>query len=277
LKNRRRGILSSKCPHCRARIGQLATTCWKCKSPLKEPDGTPEGLYQYARGGSEDIGRSRIYHTEKGRSLKKIGTIIVILSIIFLVFFAYYAYIQESKGRIGKFGEDYWFEVRENGEEVLKTNDGWTFELNILQNYTLEGIILGTNHYFVNDKPYNPCNIFSPVDICVGIDDVADNVENYDFTIISFENRFVRWYLQYDDREQYDYFKAHTGNNHLIPHNSLVFSSILDLKENDMFTLKGYIVSPYGTRGTSWVEWPSDNKIGNAHCEVILVDEIAVW
>ncbi len=83
--------------------------------------------------------------------------------------------------------------------------------------------------------------------------------------------------MYYDDISEYEYFKSHTGNNHLIPHNSLAYSTIMDLETGDRFILRGKIIEPYGTKGDLWYSWPSDNKIGNYDCEVILVDTIVVF
>jgi hypothetical protein len=174
----------------------------------------------------------------------------------------------------GEFGTDYWFVMEEDGTETLKTADGWTFDLNIVQDYTLEGIVLGVKYYHINDSPYSPINTFSPMDILVGVDDVADNVGKYDYSITRWEDREVEWFMYYDDVSDYEYFKTHTGNNHLIPHTDLVYSKMFEMEEGDKFVLGGYIVEPSGTRGDEWYTWPSDNQIGNYDCEVILVDYI---
>lgn len=168
--------------------------------------------------------------------------------------------------------ENYWFEAQEDGSELLFTSDGWTFELNARQEYTLTGVILGTKIYGIDYQPYRPINYFSPMDILVGVDGVSDNFENYDYEITSWADRVVTWYV-YND---YQYFLTHTGNNHLIPHTVDAYNRIMELETGDRFSLSGYIVEPYGTRGSDWYEWPSDNRIGNWDCEVILVDEITI-
>jgi hypothetical protein len=253
--------LARKCPRCRTRVGEFATTCWKCKSPLKETEFAP----------------TRIYYQERKGAGKKIAIIGFVLFLICLAGIVYLGYIhpspdEYSKEDIGVPGVDYWYEENEGGIEVLKTQDGWTFDLNIRQEYPLEGIVLGYKYYYKNSVPDSPINTFSPIDIWVGVEDVCDNVNNYDYDITYFRNREIRWYV-YND---YDYFKTHTGLNHIIPHNSEVYSQLLELKKGDKFSLSGYIVEPYGTRGDYWYSWPSDNQIGNYDCEVILVDSITV-
>ena len=253
--------MARKCPHCRTKVGQFAKTCWKCKSPLKE-----SGFGAVS---------TEVYYRKQGGSGKKTIIVSIVLFLIFLTIVFYLGYIHSSpdeysKDDIGVIGVDYYFQENADGEEILKTSDGWTFELNIRQEYTLEGIVLGFKYYYKNSVPDCPINTFSPIDIWVGVGDVCDNVDNYDYDITYFRNREIRWYV-YND---YNYFKTHTGLNHIIPHNSEVYSQLLDLKKGDKFSLNGYIVEPYGTKGSYWYSWPSDNQIGNYDCEVILVDSI---
>jgi len=210
------------------------------------------------------------------RPKRKRGKIIFVVIIAIIFILACVAYISFLNEGIGKFGTDYWFEIDENGKEVLKTLDGWTHELNIIKNYTLDGIILGTHHYYMHETPYQPENVFSPVDILVGVDDVAENVSKYDYHITSYKNREVKWYLYYDNYEDFEYFKTHTGNNHLIPHNNDAYSMMLKLEKYDKFLLSGQIVEIDGSKDGSWFKWDSDTEIGNYACEVILVDYIAL-
>lgn len=213
---------------------------------------------------------------EEARPKRKWGRIIFVAIVAIIVVLAGVAYISFLDEGIGKFGTDYWFEIDEDGDEVLKTADGWTHELNIIQNYTLDGIILGTNYYYMHETPYKPENAFSPVDIFVGVDDVAENISKYDYQITSYKNREVRWYIYYDDFEDYEYFRTHTGNNHLIPHNNDAYSRMLELETNDKFVLSGKIVEVDGSKEGSWFQWTSDTEIGNYACEVILVDNIVI-
>jgi hypothetical protein len=204
---------------------------------------------------------------------RAIGAIIVV-TLVVLACVAIYVFILDDTG---KFGTDYWFETLPDGEEVLKTSDGWTFKLNVRQEYVLEGVILGTKYYYKHDTPYSPTNTFSPIDIFVGVGDIAENLNNYNYEILSWEHREVQWQIFYDDPNDYEYFKTHTGNNHLIPHNSEVFHRFFELETGDRFSLSGYIVEPHGTRANNWVTWPSDNQIGNYACEVILVDTLIIY
>lgn len=217
-------------------------------------------------------GRSQGKKKSKGRWGRIIGTIIVV-TIMVVACVAVSVFLLDDRG---KFGTDYWFEELPDGGEVLKTSDGWTFQLNVRQEYTLQGVILGTKYYYKHDSPYSPINTFSPIDIFVGVDNVAQNMSSYDYEITSWENRELTWYIYYDNYDHYEYFRTHTGNNHLIPHNEEVFHKFLDLEKGDKFSLSGFIVEPDGSRASTWVTWPSDNQIGNYACEVILVDTLVI-
>lgn len=219
---------------------------------------------------------------------KMIAAFVVLdlLMVAAFVVFAYFLYFREDrddedrhdieKDDSGVFGLDYWFEEDENGTEYLKTSDGWTFDLNVRKEYSLTGMILGYKYYHKTDVPYKAVNIFSPVDIWVGVDDVSENMSNYRYTINSWENRTIKWFLYEDEGYNFTYFWNHTGLNHLIPHNPHVLSELYRLRTGDMFTLSGSIVEPYGTRENIWFNWPSDTTIGNEKCEVILVDTLLI-
>ncbi len=145
-----------------------------------------------------------------------------------------------------------------------------------VKDYTLDGTVLALNKYNRYDYPYDPCNIFCPIDRLIGIGDVKDNIKNYDYTITSFSNRQVYWYLRYDDISDYNYFKSHTGNNHIIPHKEEVLEMLDNISVKDNLLIKGSLVNLYGTRGDETLYRPTDTHIGNFDCEVILVDELTI-
>jgi hypothetical protein len=170
-----------------------------------------------------------------------------------------------------KFNEDFWFE-----EDKIITDDGWTVTMDRVRDYTLDGIVLALNTYDRHDSPYDPCNIFCPIDLFIGVDDVKANPENYDYSITSFCNRKVCWYMRYDNFADYSYFKSHTGNNHLIPHNEDVLNMMKNISVNDRVLIIGGLVNLYGQRGDESIFRSTDTHIGNYDCEAILVDELII-
>jgi hypothetical protein len=148
--------------------------------------------------------------------------------------------------------------------------------LNKVKDYTLEGVVLALKTYDKSNFPYDPVNIFSPIDLVIGIDDVMENLEKYDYSITSFHNRVCNWYLNYDDTSDYTYFKSHTGNNHIIPHNQEVLNELSNITVNDCVVITGSLVNLYGVRGGQNYQWNTDTHIGNYDCEVILVDSITI-
>jgi hypothetical protein len=168
--------------------------------------------------------------------------------------------------------EDFWFDGN-----YLNTSQGWSFRLSKVKDYRLEGIILATKTYNKNDIPYDPCNIFSPIDLLIGIGDIQTNPNNYDYSIQSFQHRIVTWYLHYDDVNDYYYFQSHTGNNHIIPHTKAVLDSLAhNISTGVKVVLEGSLVNLYGTKGNQYITWTTDTHIGNYHCEIILVDSIEI-
>lgn len=168
--------------------------------------------------------------------------------------------------------EEFWFEGK-----YLNTSDGWSFELTKVKDYTLEGRILALKTYSKNDFPYNPCDIFSPIDLVIGIDDIQTNPEKYEYSITSFDHRVVSWYLYNEDINDYYYFRSHTGNNHIIPHTKEVIDVLAqNISIGDTVILKGSLIDLYGTKGEQYWRWTTDTAIGNYDCEIILVDEIEI-
>lgn len=166
--------------------------------------------------------------------------------------------------------EDFWFDGN-----YLNTSQGWSFRLTKVKDYRLEGIILATKTYDKNDIPFDPCNIFSPIDLLIGTGDIQTNPNIYDYSIQSFQNRVVSWYLHYDDVNDYYYFQSHTGNNHIIPHSKTVLDSLAhNSSTGALVILEGSLVNLYGTKGDQYLTWTTDTQIGNYNCEIILVDTI---
>jgi hypothetical protein len=168
--------------------------------------------------------------------------------------------------------EDFWFDG-----QYLNTSTGWSFVLTMVKQYSLEGKILALKTYSNSDYPYDPCNCFSPVDFFIGIDDVQTDTSTFEYSITSYSNRVVTWYLYNDDLGSYLYFKSHTGNNHIIPHTKEVLDTLLHNVSSGMcVVLNGSVVNLYGTNGNQFWRWNTDTEIGNYECEIILVDEIRI-
>jgi len=200
-------------------------------------------------------------------------TIVFVISVMFIGVFLYFSVSQgyDFTGINCQINEDFWFE-----EEKIITDDGWTFTMEWVQDYTLDGIVLGLKTYNRYDSPYDPCNIFCPIDLLIGVDDVKENIQNYDYSISSFDNRKVCWYLTSDEYGEYSYFKSHTGLNHIIPHNEEVLQGLKNINVKDCVLIKGCLVNLYGTRGCERLFRSTDTHIGNYACEVILVDELII-
>jgi hypothetical protein len=82
--------------------------------------------------------------------------------------------------------------------------------------------------------------------------------------------------MRYDNYADYQYFKSHTGNNHLIPHNEEVLNMMQNISLYDHVFIEGSLVNLYGERGDQTIFRPTDTHIGNSACEAILVDELII-
>ena len=169
-----------------------------------------------------------------------------------------------------KINEDFWFEGN-----YLNTSDGWTFTITKVKEYTLNGIVLGLKTYDKNDFPYKPINIFSPIDLVIGVDDIMKNPEKYPYSI-TYDYR--GYWLDFLGNSFFDseYMRTHMGNNHIIPHNQEVLSHIQNISINDKILIEGSLVDLYGVRGNENYRWNTDTQIGNYNCEIILIDLIRI-
>jgi hypothetical protein len=171
-----------------------------------------------------------------------------------------------------KINDDFWF-----NDTNLYTDDGWVFEITKVKDYTLDGIVLATKTYSRYDTPLRPINIFSPIDLFIGIDNIVENPIQYTFSISSFSDRYIFWTWQGQDWNNYEYFKSHTGNNHIIPQSP----QVLEILKNNItikshIVIEGCLVNLYGENGNQYYTWNTDTQIGNHNCEIILVENIVI-
>ena len=197
---------------------------------------------------------------------------IIIVGVLVYFLLPYLPYQADFDGINTTINEDFWFEGNN-----LYTSEGWNFTMTKIQDYTLEGLVIGLETYHKTDSPYDPCNIFSPIDLAIGTGEIMTNPDKFDYSITSFNNRCFTWYMKYDDVSDYNYFKSHTGNNHIIPHNQETLDVLRNVSINDHIILDGSLINLRGTRGDQSWNWNSDNNIGNYACEIILVDSITIF
>jgi hypothetical protein len=171
-----------------------------------------------------------------------------------------------------KVNEDFWF----NGTNLI-TDDGWIFEITKVKDYTLDGVVLGLKTYTRMDYPFRPINIFSPMDLLIGVGNIIDTPENYNIQITSYYDRFVYWTWHGTNQEDYEYLKSHSGNNHLIPQSTEVLNILKNnISLNTHILIEGCLVNLYGVNGNQYYTWNTDTQIGNHNCEIILVKSITI-
>jgi len=171
---------------------------------------------------------------------------------------------------IGKIDVDYWF----NGDNI-KTNTDWTFTMSKVKDCDFDAIALDYYVYNKDDSVYNPTEIFSPIDIFFGYNDVVENPQKYPYKILNHLYRVIFFQCTGDAYAQ-NYFYLHCSNTHIIPHNKEVFDKLLTINVGDVISLSGYYVNVYGSNSQDNMRcsWDTDTEIGNWHCEIILVDTI---
>ena len=171
-----------------------------------------------------------------------------------------------------KVNDDFWF----NGTN-LYTDDGWVFEITKVKDYSLDGIVLGLKTYSRLDYPFRPINIFSPIDLLIGVGDVVDNPQKYNIHFTSYSDRVVFWSWQGTNWGDYEYLKSHSGNNHLIPQSTEILNILKNnITLNSHILIEGCLVNMYGVNGNQYYNWNTDTQIGNHNCEIILVENITI-
>lgn len=263
-----------KCPKCGTQNPDEILWCKNCDTKIIDVIESDKNMYidEYEKLLPYNKMNYEYNNYYKKKAIK-IFTILVFFIIIFSVLLVYFNVTKGSdfSGINCKINEDFWFE-----EDKIITDDGWKFKIEKVKDYTLNGVVLGMKQYSRHDTPYDPCDIFSPADLLIGVDNVKENPEKYDYSITSFDNRIVCWYLKYNNVGDYHYFKSHTGNNHLIPHNEEVLEMFKNISLKDNVLIQGSLVNLYGTRGQDRFVWTTDTYIGNYDCEIILVDELII-
>jgi hypothetical protein len=172
---------------------------------------------------------------------------------------------------IGLINSDYWFE-----NDTIITISGWTFNLTKVKNCSFKGIILDYYVYNKDSPIYQPSELFSPVDVFLGFNDLMDHPENYPYKVESYFYRGV--YVRYtgpSDAE--DYFKTHITNTHLVPYTQEILNKLKTIDIRDIVTINGSFVDVYGrhSNNDNFYSWTTDTIIGNSNFEIILVDSIS--
>ena len=172
---------------------------------------------------------------------------------------------------IGEINSDYRFE----GDNII-TNLGWTFNLTKVDNCSYKGKILDYYVYNTDCPIYQPSELYSPVDILIGFDDIINHPEKYPYKVESYFYRGV--YVRCtgtSDAE--DYFLTHVTHTHLIPRTQDILNQLKTVDIGDIVTINGSYVNVYGRQGKNDItySWITDTNIGDSNSEIILIDSIS--
>jgi len=267
--------MSKHCPSCGTKNLENNFWCSNCNARLLTPIDLNKKIEK-----SPTIWNNTNKHPNKSYNItqsderpNKKAIFFVIIGLVVIIMIAANVTLSigfDFSGINCKINEDFSF-----AGNFLNTSDGWTFKMTKLKDYNLDGIVLGLKTYKKNDIPYRPINIFSPIDLVIGVDDIKENPENYPFSITYC---YRGYWLTYQDADaaNYEYMRMHMGNNHIIPHDEKVLNELENISINDCVVIKGSLVSLYGTRGNEKYNWNTDTTIGNFACEIILVDELSI-
>lgn len=161
---------------------------------------------------------------------------------------------------------------------VHLAKDGNEVDLEILYEYTLEGLVVITEDYSDNNQPWN---VFSPKDLTLVWGKVAQYNKEIDFDW-KHSNRHSYHKLDPYVVEKYFggsiYLNSEVSNNHVIPADDRVRKEIDMVRRGDHIIIEGYLVNaeffkgnvPYG----KWESSVTRYDTGDGACEVIYVTNI---
>lgn len=262
------------CSDCGYENPNKAYWCQKCNAKLVNPPSNDKKITNDEEKIERDNLEYEYLNDDLSKKIRKIYVIFVVLIIIISAGIVTYFTIYKGpdfEGINSAINEDFWFE----GNNLI-TSQGWNFTMTKVKDYNLEGIVLGLHYYYEDDIPYRPINIFSPIDLYIGVEDVKDNPEKYPHRITSYSDRVGWTEYDMDDIDDQNYFRSHTCNNHIIPHNKDVLNELKNVSVMDIVNIEGSLVDLYGTKGEQYYYWNTDTVIGNFNCEIILVDSITI-
>jgi hypothetical protein len=172
---------------------------------------------------------------------------------------------------IGQINNDYWF----IGDSI-KTQTGWTFTITKVEDCSYTAKVLDYYVYNKGDVIYQPSEIFSPIDIFLGFEDILEHPEKYPYRVVSHFYRGVFVQCTASNAYEQNYFMTHCTNTHIIPHSQEVINTLMNIEIGDIITISGSYVDVYGSHSgdNTKYSWTTDTVIGNPHCEIILLDSV---
>lgn len=144
------------------------------------------------------------------------------------------------------------------------------FTITPLYRYEIKGVVLTYGNFFFTSEAS-----LSPVDVTLGWGPLSDQAIIDQMTFI----HAPRWVaISLPDGKSpiaYDLLSTSFSNNHLIPANDAVASTLKRITKGDILTLKGYLIS--ATNSTYyWSSSTTRTDTGQGACEVMWVDAVMV-
>jgi len=261
------------CPHCGEENPDAGLWCKQCNAKLVDHLSLHMEEETVSEPGGQHTGSKEfsVWMPKPRRCGKVFVCFVPVLILVPIIIVYFCGVLGFNFGGINcTINEDFWFEGG-----YLNTSDGWSFTMTKVKDYVVDGVVLGLKTYSKYDFPYRPINVFSPIDLIIGVDDVKDNPEKYPYSL-SYSYRGYWATYTGDNAADGTYLKTHMGNHHIIPHNEEVLNALQNISVNDYVVLEGSLVNLDGTRGDEQYQWTTDTRIGNFDCEIILVDTLTV-
>ena len=121
---------------------------------------------------------------------------------------------------------------------------------------------------------FDPMADIAPVDIGAAWGPMSDQ-EKVDQCYFSNASRYLNWTIS-DASGDWGSMSKYMTNMHMIPANSTVRDTLLDLRKGSIFTASGYLVSVTRDGMTPWTSSLSRTDTGNGACEIMWVESLTI-
>lgn len=201
------------------------------------------------------------------------SSIVRIVIWILVIGAAAFILLQHKGRRRGVAGIDDPVQKAANGNVEMEV-DGYNVKISYLYSYDISALVVSTHNY----SSYDLGGKLAPKDLALAWGKVAEYNDRIDFHW-SQSRRWYRWRAKsYDEIEPVggvDGVSLHSANNHLIPADSVVKSSIKRIKKGDYVRLTGYLVNVDANKADGskfwWNSSTTRSDTGDGSCELIYV------
>ncbi len=144
------------------------------------------------------------------------------------------------------------------------------YEITKRARFEINARVLSTENYYLSREAD-----LSPIDLALGWGVMSDTALLNKLSI-SQSSRWYRWRYEGSIPVTDEQIISSSGNMHMVPATAAVERSLMQLREGDVITLKGYLIDVEHDSGWKWRTSMTRSDTGGGACEIVFVESIAV-